>query len=75
MQHPGATLVGELAVVARATVEPADFADLYDHCFPWIWNYVRYREESSPVADDITSEVFRRALEQAANEIEKLLAG
>ncbi len=64
MEHPGATLVGELAIVARATVEPAAFTDLYDHYFPRVWNYVRYRVESSPVADDITSEVFRRAVDK-----------
>jgi RNA polymerase sigma-70 factor, ECF subfamily len=64
MEHPGATLVGELAIVARATAEPAAFADLYDHYFPRIWNYVRYRVESSAIADDITSEVFRRAVDR-----------
>jgi RNA polymerase sigma-70 factor (ECF subfamily) len=64
MQHPRATLVGELAIVAQATVGPAAFADLYDYYFPRIWNYARYRAESSPVADDITSEVFRRAVDK-----------
>lgn len=64
MEHAGATLAGEPALVERATVEPAAFADLYDHYFPRIWNYVRYRVDSATVADDVTSEIFRRAVDK-----------
>ena len=62
MEYASATLPGERALVQQALVNPAAFADLYDHYFPRIWDYIRDRVDSLPVADDITSEVFERAL-------------
>ena len=49
-------------MVRRPPVDPAAFADLYDHYFPKSWYYVRYRVDSSPVTDGVTSGVFERAL-------------
>ena len=57
-----AVLVNELALVARAAAEPAAFAAIYDHYFPRVYNYVRYRVRDAETADDITAQVFERAL-------------
>ncbi len=57
-----AVLTNELALVARATAEPAAFAAIYDHYFPRVYNYVRYRVRDANTADDITAQVFERAL-------------
>ena len=64
MEYASATLPSEPALVRRALVDPAAFADLYDHYFPKIWNYVRYRVDFAPVTDDVTSGVFERALKK-----------
>jgi len=55
-------LPNELALVARATVEPAAFAPVYDHYFPRVYNYVRYRVNDAATADDLTARVFERVL-------------
>jgi RNA polymerase sigma factor (sigma-70 family) len=52
----------ELALVARATVEPAAFAAIYDHYFPRIYTYVSYRVRDASTADDLTATIFERAL-------------
>jgi len=57
-----AVLPNEPALVARATVEPAAFAAIYDHYFPRVYNYVRYRVGDAETADDVTAQVFERAL-------------
>jgi RNA polymerase sigma-70 factor (TIGR02952 family) len=57
-----AVLPNELALVARARAEPAAFATIYDHYFPRVYNYVRYRVRDAGTADDITAQVFERAL-------------
>ena len=62
MDGTAAVLANELALVARATAEPAAFADIYDHYFPRVYNYVRYRVQDAETADDITAQVFERAL-------------
>ncbi len=55
-------LTNEPAWVARAVAEPAAFATLYDYYFPRIYNYVRYRVIDAPTADDLTAQIFERAL-------------
>ena len=55
-------LPNERALVARATAEPAAFAAIYDHYFPRVYNYVRYRVGDAEMADDLTAQVFERAL-------------
>jgi len=57
-----AVLPNELALVARARVEPAAFAAVYDHYFPRVYNYVRYRVSDAATADDLTAQVFERVL-------------
>ena len=48
-------------LAARAMAEPAAFAAIYDHYFPRVYNYVRYRVREADAADDIASQVFERA--------------
>ena len=62
MDGTAAVLANELALVARAKAEPAAFAAIYDHYFARVYNYVRYRAGDAAVADDITAQVFERAL-------------
>ncbi len=57
-----AALPNETAVVAHAVAEPAAFAAIYDHYFPRVYNYVRYRVREPEVADDIVAQVFEAAL-------------
>lgn len=57
-----AVLPNELALVAQATVEPAAFIAIYDHYFSRVYNYVRYRVRDAETADDVTAQVFERAL-------------
>ncbi len=57
-----AVLPNELALVVRAVAEPTAFAAIYDHYFPRVYNYVRYRVRDAEPADDITAQVFERAL-------------
>ena len=55
-------LANEMALVARAKVEPAAFAAIYDHYFPRIYAYVRYRVRDADLAEDITAQIFERVL-------------
>ena len=57
-----AVLANERALVVRATAEPAAFAAIYDHYFPRVYNYVRYRVGDADVADDLTAQIFERTL-------------
>jgi RNA polymerase sigma factor (sigma-70 family) len=57
-----AVLPNEAALVSRAAIEPAAFAAVYDHYFPRVYNYVRYRVVDTKTADDLTAEVFERVL-------------
>jgi RNA polymerase sigma-70 factor (TIGR02952 family) len=57
-----AVLTNELALVARATAEPAAFAAIYDHYFSRVYNYVRYRVRDAETTEDITVQVFERTL-------------
>lgn len=52
----------EAAIIARAQREPEGFGELYDHYFPQIYRYVASRVRSQELAEDITSEVFFKAL-------------
>jgi len=56
-----AALPNEAALVIRAVAEPAAFAALYDHYFPRVYNYIRYRVREAEAADDITAHVFEVA--------------
>ncbi|MHB1501709.1 MAG: RNA polymerase sigma factor [Candidatus Dormibacteria bacterium] len=52
----------EEALVAKAKEDPEAFGALYDHYFPQIYRYVASRVGSRELAEDITSEVFFKAL-------------
>lgn len=56
------TLSNEKALASRAKAEPEAFADIYDHYFPLVYNYVRYRVSDAQSADDITARTFEKAL-------------
>jgi RNA polymerase sigma-70 factor (ECF subfamily) len=49
--------------VAAAQADPERFLDLYDRYFHRVWAYVIRRTQNRAESEDITSEVFRRALE------------
>ena len=56
------TLAEEERLVARAKEDPECFGALYDRYFPQIYRYVASRVRSREAAEDITSEVFFKAL-------------
>ncbi len=62
MNNPAVPLPNEAALVAQAAVEVTAFAAIYDHYFSRIYNYIRYRVQDVDVTDDITAQVFERAL-------------
>ena len=53
----------ERKLVAAAQADPERFLELYDRFFHRVWAYVIRRSRSRVEAEDVTSEVFRRALE------------
>lgn len=53
----------ERKLVEAAQADPARFLDLYDCYFHQVWAYVIRRTCNQTEAEDVTSEVFRRALE------------
>ncbi len=55
-------LPDEPTLVAQAKIEPAAFAAIYDHYFSRVYNYVRYRLNDADSADDVTAQIFERAL-------------
>lgn len=57
-----AVLPNERALVAQAVAEPGAFAAIYDHYFPRVYNYTRYRVGDPQTADDVTAQVFERVL-------------
>jgi RNA polymerase sigma-70 factor, ECF subfamily len=52
----------EQTAVREAQTDPAAFAALYEHYFKRVYNYMRYRLDDPATADDLTSQVFQRAL-------------
>jgi RNA polymerase sigma-70 factor, ECF subfamily len=55
--------IDEQALVEAAQENPARFLDLYQLCFHRVWAYAVRRAANRAEAEDVTSEVFRRALE------------
>jgi RNA polymerase sigma-70 factor (ECF subfamily) len=49
-------------LVERAKVDPNAFGELYDHYFGQIYRFVYSRVRDQDVAEDVTSEVFFKAL-------------
>ena len=56
------SLNDEPELVMRAKINSQAFGTLYDHYFPRVYNYTRYRVRSPVDADDLTALVFERAL-------------
>jgi len=54
--------VDEQALVAAARADPARFLDLYDRHFHRVYVYVLRRVRNRTDAEDVTAEVFHRAL-------------
>jgi RNA polymerase sigma factor (sigma-70 family) len=52
----------ESALAIRAAQDSAAFGELYDHFFPRVFNYARYRCDDDLTADDLTAQIFERAL-------------
>lgn len=52
----------ERRLVESAQRDPARFADLYESFFELVYSYVVRRVRSRPEAEDLTAEVFHRAL-------------
>lgn len=52
----------ERRLVEAAQRDPARFADLYESFFELVYSYVARRVRSRPEAEDLTAEVFHRAL-------------
>jgi len=53
----------ERKLVAAAQADPERFLDLYDRYFHRVWAYAIRRARNRAEAEDVTSEVFRRAFE------------
>lgn len=56
------TMTNDSARLPLAAIEPSEFAAVYDQYFSRVYNYVRYRVQDVDTADEITSQVFERAL-------------
>ncbi|MBN2146869.1 MAG: hypothetical protein JW726_05755, partial [Anaerolineales bacterium] len=48
--------------VQEPTLDKAAFEELYNEYLPRVFNYVSYRVGDQKVAEDITAEIFERAL-------------
>jgi RNA polymerase sigma-70 factor, ECF subfamily len=55
-------LVQESAWIAQSRLDRQAFASLYDRYFPRVYNYMRLRCADPLLADDLTAQVFERAL-------------
>ncbi len=53
---------GERELVERAKADPDSFGELYDRYFPRIYRFVFSRVRDQTAAEDVTSEVFFKAL-------------
>lgn len=54
----------EHRLIAQAVDNPQAFATIYNHYFPRIFTYIRYRVDDDQTADDLTAFVFHRAISQ-----------
>ncbi|MBC7236038.1 MAG: sigma-70 family RNA polymerase sigma factor [Chloroflexi bacterium] len=64
MESTLVALPNEATLLARTIENPAAFATIYDHYFPRVYNYIRYRVADGQLADDLVSLVFTRALDR-----------
>lgn len=61
-QHVAGSLDDEAALVAAARADPDAFAELYRRYLPRIYRYLRARAGSDQDAEDLTQQVFLKAL-------------
>lgn len=54
--------IDESTLAIRAAQDSAAFGELYDHFFARVFNYARYRCDDDLTADDLTAQIFERAL-------------
>ena len=54
-------------LISAAKADPERFIELYDRFFHRVWAYAIRRARNRAEAEDVTSEVFRRALENLAD--------
>lgn len=62
MVKPGIKAIDETLYLERVATEQEAFIALYDHYFPRVYNYIRLRCFDADLTDDLTSQVFERAL-------------
>lgn len=62
MERTFQALPNEQWLIEQSKDEPKAFAAIYDHYFPRIYTYIRYRVDNNQTADDLTAFVFERAL-------------
>jgi len=58
----GAAAIDETLYIDRLATEQEAFIALYDHYFPRVYNYIRFRCFDADLTDDLTAQVFERAL-------------
>ena len=56
------TLQTETHYINNIAYNPQVFIKVYDYYFPRVYNYIYYRCSNEIICDDLTSEVFERAL-------------
>jgi RNA polymerase sigma-70 factor (ECF subfamily) len=59
---PPGTETDERLLIEAAQADPGQFAELYERHFDRVYAYVARRTRDRAVAEDVTSEVFHRAL-------------
>ena len=55
--------VDERRLIEAAQRDPACFGELYEHCFQLVYAYVARRVRNRAEAEDLTAEVFHKALQ------------
>jgi RNA polymerase sigma-70 factor (ECF subfamily) len=66
MIQSGTAFIDESRYIDRVATEQEAFIALYDHYFPRVYNYIRYRCFDADLTDDLTAQVFERALQKIA---------
>jgi RNA polymerase sigma-70 factor (ECF subfamily) len=62
MDRIAVMLPDEATLIARARTDLTAFAAIYDHYFPRVYNYVRYRVSDAQTSDDLTAQIFERVM-------------
>jgi len=62
MNSSNLTMFKERALGQQTQSDPITFAQLYEDYLPRVYNYMRYRLDDAQTADDLTAQVFHRAM-------------